>query len=108
MPESSWQNVNLGSRTWQVSVWPEPETLARVISPLPFITLLMGLFVAILLAALVYSAQTSAFHAHEVVVSNDALKKEIALAGQRDGASRTLEKPDAKPRLQASNGLADR
>jgi signal transduction histidine kinase/ActR/RegA family two-component response regulator len=92
-------NANLSTHVWQVRVWPAPETLARASSPLPGITLVGGLFVAWLLAALVHVAQTAEFQAREVIAAHETLKTEIRERQQAEEQLRQAQKMEAVGRL---------
>ena len=80
-------------------MWPKAETLAQAESPLPTVSLLVGFFVAGLLASIVYSAQTSQLRARELIAANRQLKKEIAEREEMEEQLREAQKMEAVGRL---------
>jgi len=93
------EKINLSTHTWELRAWPRPETVARAQSPLPLVTLLGGLFVAGLLAFVIYSAQTAHVRAREVVAANQELKKEIGERQHMEEQLRQSQKMEAIGRL---------
>ena len=93
------EKIILGAHSWDVYVWPKAETLAQAESPLPTVSLVVGIFVAGLLASIVYSAQTSQLRARELSAANQQLKKEIAERQQMEEQLRQAQKMEAIGRL---------
>jgi signal transduction histidine kinase len=79
--ELKWmQETELGlyGVTWHVRVWPRSDHLKLLQSPLPGVTLVMGLMMALLLALSVYFAQAAWRREKEVEAANRALQRENA------------------------------
>jgi signal transduction histidine kinase/ActR/RegA family two-component response regulator len=92
-------DIRVRQMTWRVRVWPNPQTLAHVQSPLPSVTFLAGILIAALLGFAVYLGETAQFHSQEVVATNKALLKEIAGREQAEEALRQAQKMEAVGRL---------
>ena len=99
--EKRWfqqEKIILGVHSWDVFVWPKAETLAQAESPLPTVSLIVGFFVAGLLASIVYSAQTSQLRARKLIAANRQTEKRnrgtrgdggAVAAGAKDGSDWT-------------------
>jgi signal transduction histidine kinase/ActR/RegA family two-component response regulator len=93
------EKIILGLHTWDLRVWPKEETVAQAKSPLPAVSLVVGFFVAGLLAVTFYSAQTSQLRARELTATNRQLKKEIADRHEMEEQLRQAQKMEAIGRL---------
>ena len=93
------EKIILGSHAWDVRVWPKAQTIKSSQSPLPAVSLIVGLVVASLLAVVVYSAQTSQFRARELIAANEQLKNEIAERHEMEEQLRHAQKMEAIGRL---------
>jgi signal transduction histidine kinase/CheY-like chemotaxis protein len=93
------ENVNFLQMAWAVKVWPKSELVAAESSPLPQVALAGGLLLAVLLAFVVYMAETSEFRARQVTSINDKLQTEIAGRERTEEALRHAQKMEAVGRL---------
>jgi PAS domain-containing protein len=69
--------ISLYGHVWRVRVWPTPETLPILSSPLDETALVTGIVVAVLLAWLVRFAQVARRRMHETIAINRELAREI-------------------------------
>lgn len=69
--------LQLAGATWNLRVWPTPERVEAGSSALPEFSLLLGLFLASLAAALVYLALNERQRSLEALATNDRLAREI-------------------------------
>jgi signal transduction histidine kinase len=100
--DNAWaQEVDIGFRqlTWQVRVWPKPQTLAYARSPLPRVTFVGGMLLAGLLAFAVYMAEAAQLQSQQVEATNKELQREIASREQTEEALRQAQKMEAVGRL---------
>jgi signal transduction histidine kinase/CheY-like chemotaxis protein len=92
-------DIQIRQLTWRVRAWPKPPTLASQLSSLPSVTFLGGILLAGLLGFAVFMGETANLHAHEVVATNEALRREIAGREQAEEALRQAQKMEAVGRL---------
>jgi signal transduction histidine kinase/CheY-like chemotaxis protein len=100
--DSAWaERADIGFRqlTWQVQVWPKPETLAYARSPLPRVTFLGGILLAGLLAFAVYMAEAERLQSQQLEATNKELQREIASREQTEQALRQAQKMEAVGQL---------
>ncbi len=67
--EAAWgyeANVVLPKMTWRVRIWPEPDFLSEIRSPLPEVTLAVGLLLTLLLTLTILLTQTAAHRARKL------------------------------------------
>ena len=88
--EKQWArtiSVPLPGVTWQLRVWPNPDTLNRVRSLLPGIALIVGIVLSMLTFLTLYFAIAVTRSSGRVRSANEALQREIAV---REGAEKEL------------------
>ncbi len=88
--EQQWYQeakIDLHSTNWRVRVYPTPELLLQLQSPLPSVVLAGGVLMAILLVVAVDSAQQAQLRAKQTELANQKLEKEIT---ERHRAERLL------------------
>jgi two-component sensor histidine kinase/sensor domain CHASE-containing protein len=88
--EQQWYqevNIDLHRTIWKVRVYPTPELLAQLQSPLPEVVLFGGVLMAILLVIAVHLAQQAQLRAKQTELANQKLEKEIT---ERHRAERLL------------------
>lgn len=88
--EQQWHQeakIDLHSTNWRVRVYPTPELLLQLQSPLPSVVLAGGVLMAILLVVAVDSAQQAQLRAKQTELANQKLEKEIT---ERHRAERLL------------------
>jgi PAS domain S-box-containing protein len=91
--ERQWSQatvIDLYGIPWRVQIWPQPELLATMASPLPEVVSGAGAVLAFLLALSVSLAQTARRHARAVEVANQGLELEIAERKRAEEEVRTL------------------
>lgn len=81
--------VPLAGVRWQLRVWPNPGTMMRIRSLLPFITLAVGSALSFLAFLTFYFAARIARSSADVALTNEALQREIAV---REGAEQELRR----------------
>jgi signal transduction histidine kinase/ActR/RegA family two-component response regulator len=69
--------ISLPDTTWRVQLWPTPEMIAKAHSSLSTVVLTLGLLTAVLLASVIYFAQTTRERTAALVRTNTALQNEI-------------------------------
>jgi PAS domain S-box-containing protein len=78
--EKKWgqdTSISFNGVTWRMRVWPEQALLAKQHSPLPTVTLISGLLMAILLALAIDLAQIARRRSKKVATVNQELQAEI-------------------------------
>lgn len=78
--EQEWgqdTEIQIQNVVWRARIWPTPELLAKLQSPLPAIALAMGFLMAFLLMLTLHFSQTAWRRAREVVRANRELATEI-------------------------------
>jgi signal transduction histidine kinase/FixJ family two-component response regulator len=91
---SPWmQEVTVGSgpSTWRLRVWPSPGEVEHQRSPLPQVTLAVGLLLGLLLALATHLARTAELRARALSVSHTRLEGEIAERERAEAALRSSE-----------------
>jgi sensor domain CHASE-containing protein len=95
--------ISLYGHVWRVRVWPTPETLAMLSSPLDEAVLVTGIVVAVFLAWLVRVAQVARRRLYETIAINRALAREII---ERQRAETALHEAEQMYR-QILDGITD-
>ncbi|MBW4556953.1 MAG: response regulator [Trichormus sp. ATA11-4-KO1] len=101
-PPSSWQQdvkIDLYGINWRVQVYPTPELLKNLRSPLPTVVLIAGLLLAGTLTLLIYFAQATKLSSCQITAFNQELAHrifeqrqiEIALAERETRLRQLLE-----------------
>ncbi len=88
---SSWQqqvNLELYEIHWRIQVYPTPELLTKLHSPLPTVVLLAGLLIAVMLTLSIYFAQLTELSNHQIAAINQKLAQKIFEQGQTEIALR--------------------
>lgn len=87
--EKKWgqdTSISFNGVTWRMRVWPEQALLAKQHSPLPTVTLISGLLMAILLPLAIDLAQVARRRAKKVATVNQELEAEIVQRQQVEEA----------------------
>ena len=69
--------VGLPGTTWRIEVWPKSGLVAESESPFPWVVLIAGMTMAVLLALAMYLAQAARLRTRQVEATNLALGREI-------------------------------
>ena len=84
--------LDLLGNSWEMRIWPQPGTVEARSTNLPFVIMVLGVFIALVVGIAIYLAQTARYRALFVAYANRALKIEVserkrveaALQKQRD------------------------
>ncbi|WGV23514.1 PAS domain-containing protein [Halotia branconii] len=90
---SPWQqevNLDLYKIHWRIQVYPTPELLTRLHSPLPIVVLLAGLLIAVMLTLSIYFAQSTESSSRQIAAINHQLVQTIFQQGQSETRLRQL------------------
>ncbi|RCJ39568.1 hypothetical protein A6770_38825 [Nostoc minutum NIES-26] len=93
-PESPWQqevNLDLYGINWRIQVYPTPELLTNLRSPLPRVVLVAGLLVAGMLTLSIYFAQATKLSNQVIAAINQELAQKILEQEQTEIALRASE-----------------
>ncbi|WP_225894185.1 PAS domain-containing protein [Atlanticothrix silvestris] len=91
---SPWQqelNLDLYNIHWRIQVYPTPELLTKLHSPLPTVVLLAGLLIAVMLTLSIYFAQLTELSNCQIVAINQKLAQKIFEQEQTEIALRSSE-----------------
>lgn len=91
--------IDLHGTTWQIRVWPTPNLLAQLQSPLPEAVLTGGLLTALLLAVAVHLAQSARLRAKQAELAKQELESEVS---ERQRTERLLRVQHAITRILAA------
>jgi len=97
--------IDLYNTKWRVRVYPTPELLLQLQSPLPDVVLAGGTLMAILLIIAVHLAQQAQLRAKQTELANQKLEKEIS---ERHRAEKLLGIQHTITRILADSSALDR
>lgn len=106
--EQQWYqeaDIDLHNTNWRVRVYPTPELLLQLKSPLPEVVLAGGMLMAILLVIAVHLAQQAQLRAKQTELANQKLEKEIT---ERHRAEKLLGVQHTITRVLADSSALDR
>lgn len=92
--EKAWAQetvIDLRGLPWRLQLWPTPQKLVQMRSPLPHVILGVGLVGACLFALTVYFAHTAVQRAREVQAVNRSLAEEVTERRTAEAALRESE-----------------
>lgn len=101
------RTLNLYGATWKIAILPSAKLIASFKTPLPWLTLILGLSISILFAATLRLSQLTRERAKLLAAINQDLKNEITQRTQAEETQKKLEKDLLQgQKLQAIGTLA--